>query len=141
MTAGIMAGGALALFAGLPYASKPTFTPRNNTTGNRYANSTSIGHTNTTTPRTRGIPQEAWTVLERVDTKGAPFQDYKGGGVYANGNGLLPQTPGVVYREWDIHMAVPGVNRGTERLVTGSDGSAYYTADHYHSFIMLRGPK
>jgi len=37
-----------------------------------------------------------------------------------------------------VNPRMPGKNRGPERLVTGSDGSAYYTADHYKSFIKIR---
>jgi guanyl-specific ribonuclease Sa len=33
---------------------------------------------------------------------------------------------------------VKGVPRDASRVVTGSDGSAYYTSDHYDSFIMFR---
>jgi ribonuclease T1 len=32
----------------------------------------------------------------------------------------------------------PGTNRGAERLVTGSDGSAYYTSDHYQTFRRIQ---
>ncbi len=43
----------------------------------------------------------------------------------------------IKYREWDVHEKVPGKNRGAERLVTGSDGTAWYTKDHYRTFIQL----
>ena len=42
------------------------------------------------------------------------------------------------YQEWDIHPRRPGRNRGAERLVTGSDGRAWYSADHYCSFTEMR---
>jgi guanyl-specific ribonuclease Sa len=29
------------------------------------------------------------------------------------------------------------VDRGAERLVTGSDGSAWFTADHYRTFLLI----
>ena len=44
----------------------------------------------------------------------------------------------VRYREWDVNPLRPGVNRGAERLVTGSDGSAHYTRDHYETFLEIR---
>jgi guanyl-specific ribonuclease Sa len=44
----------------------------------------------------------------------------------------------IKYREWDVNPQRPGVNRGPERLVTGSDHSAYYTDDHYRSFKKIR---
>lgn len=44
----------------------------------------------------------------------------------------------VDYQEWDIHPKMPGRNRGPERLVTGSDGRAWYTADHYCTFTEIK---
>lgn len=44
----------------------------------------------------------------------------------------------ITYREWDVNTYVRGQNRGGERLVTGSDGSAYYTTSHYKSFMRFR---
>ena len=65
---------------------------------------------------------------------GAPFSnDGRGGGQ------ILPQTAAggapITYTEYDIHTYTPGVNRGTERVVRGSDGRYWYTSDHYHTFI------
>ncbi|WP_420829811.1 ribonuclease domain-containing protein [Actinocatenispora thailandica] len=52
---------------------------------------------------------------------------------------ILPGGNGVTYREWDVNSKVKGVSRGEEeRLVTGSDGSAWYTDDHYKSFYRVR---
>jgi len=45
------------------------------------------------------------------------------------------------YTEWDVNPFIKGVNRGTERVVIGSDGSAYYTGDHYESFLQFWGPR
>ncbi len=44
----------------------------------------------------------------------------------------------ITYQEWDVNRKVSGVNRGAERLITGSDGSAYYTSDHYRTFTKIR---
>ncbi|WP_370187567.1 ribonuclease domain-containing protein [Aeromicrobium sp.] len=84
--------------------------------------------------------EKAWTVLNRVDAKGAPLPGFKGGKVFGNREGILPRTPGLTYREWDVNPYVKGVNRGPERIVTGSDGSAYWTGDHYRSFLTIRKP-
>lgn len=84
--------------------------------------------------------EKAWTVLNRVDAKGAPLPGYKGGSIFKNKDGVLPETPGVTYREWDVNPYTKGVDRGLERIVTGSDGSAYWTGDHYGTFLMFRGP-
>lgn len=82
-------------------------------------------------------------VLDRVQSKCSSFPGYKGGSVFGNTDGALPGTDAagnsVTYREWDVNPYVKGVDRGTERLVTGSDGSAYYTDDHYGTFLQLGG--
>lgn len=88
--------------------------------------------------------EEAWSVLNRVTTKGSPFPGYKGGSVFENGGPTkLPELDGagspLTYREWDVNPYVKGADRGAERLVTGSDGSAYSTGDHYNSFLQFWG--
>jgi guanyl-specific ribonuclease Sa len=78
-----------------------------------------------------------------VLAKGSPLPGYKGGSVFQNSGGVLPGVDGagnaITYREWDVNPYVKGVDRGPERLVTGSDGSAYYTGDHYGSFLQFWG--
>jgi guanyl-specific ribonuclease Sa len=75
-----------------------------------------------------------------VDAKGAPLPGYKGGRTFLNdgsqGAARLPEGP--IYREWDLSPNVKGIPRDARRLVTGNDGSAYYTTDHYRSFIQFR---
>jgi guanyl-specific ribonuclease Sa len=55
---------------------------------------------------------------------------------------LLPSVDSsgnaVKYWEYDVNPFVKGVNRGLQRLVTGSDGSAYYTPDHYYNWVQMR---
>lgn len=48
---------------------------------------------------------------------------------------------GTTYREWDVNPKVKGQSRDDLRVVTGLDGSAYYTNDHYETFTMMRGPR
>ncbi len=90
----------------------------------------------------KGVPDKALKVLEHVDRTGEAMDNYEGGRTFGNFERRLPQTDArggrVRYREWDVNPLRPGVNRGAERLVTGSDGSAYYTADHYDSFTKIR---
>jgi len=43
----------------------------------------------------------------------------------------------VTYKEYDINPKIPGKNRGAERIVIGSDGSVWYTSDHYVTFTRL----
>ncbi len=82
--------------------------------------------------------EKTWTVLNQIDGKGAPLPGYKGGSVFKNAQGKLPE--GVTYHEWDVNQHTKGVNREAERIVTGGDGSAYLTGDHYGTFLMYRGP-
>jgi guanyl-specific ribonuclease Sa len=46
-----------------------------------------------------------------------------------------PKGNPITYREYDVNPYTPGVNRGAERIVIGSDGSKYYTGDHYRTFV------
>lgn len=36
-----------------------------------------------------------------------------------------------------VNPYVKGQNRGTERIVTGDDGSVWYTNDHYRTFTKI----
>ncbi len=92
------------------------------------------------------VPQNALDTLDHVDRTGTAPQGYQGGAPFLNdgrgGGQVLPaadaQGNPITYQEWDVNPRVPGVNRGAQRLVTGSDGSAYYTDDHYKTFTRIR---
>jgi guanyl-specific ribonuclease Sa len=88
------------------------------------------------------IPEKALNVLKVVDEKGEAPEGYEGGRHFLNVEKHLPLTDDkgrqIKYREWDVNPLKMGVNRGVERLITGSDGSAYYTDDHYKSFKKIR---
>ena len=87
------------------------------------------------------IPQEAYDTLNYVDQNGRPPQGYKGGKVFQNdgrGGGQVLPGNNTTYKEYDIHPKVPGVPRNAQRIVIGSDGSAWYTADHYTTFVNMR---
>ena len=93
-----------------------------------------------------GVPEKAVKVLRHVDEHGRAPEGYEGGRDFhnagANGEKGLPKADAgskvIAYREWDVNPTQRGVNRGAERLVTGSDGSAYYTDDHYRTFTKIR---
>jgi guanyl-specific ribonuclease Sa len=93
-----------------------------------------------------GVPAKVATVLMFVDQHERAPDGYEGGRTFHNygghGEESLPRRDArgkaISYREWDVNPRVRGKNRGAERLVTGSDGSAYYTSDHYRSFIKIR---
>lgn len=93
-----------------------------------------------------GVPRQVAGVLKYIDQNDHAPDGYEGGRTFMNlardGEQTLPRTDAqgaaIQYREWDVHRKVPGRNRGAERLVTGSDHSAYYTPDHYRTFIRIR---
>lgn len=88
------------------------------------------------------IPEYVVQTLKYVETYQKAPEGYVGGRTFENREKRLPQTGSdgkrIRYREWDVHPKVPGKNRGAERLVTGSDKSAWFTSDHYNSFTQLK---
>jgi len=89
------------------------------------------------------IPQYARDVADyAVNHNGNSPPGYVGNRTFRNdgrNNGaVLPRTDSVgnpiTYKEYDVHLYRRGVNRGAERVVIGSDGSKYYTNDHYRTF-------
>jgi hypothetical protein len=63
---------------------------------------------------------------------------FVGGDDWNNKFGDLPNLDAagsqVTYREYVRYPYTPGISRGTERIVIGSDGSRYFTDDHYKTF-------
>jgi guanyl-specific ribonuclease Sa len=96
-----------------------------------------------------GVPLKVEAVLRYIDENGEAPPGYVGGRVFTNdgrgGEEVLPRVDldgdPIEYHEWDVNRRNPRKNRGTERLVTGTDGSAYYTDDHYQTFKVIRGPE
>lgn len=89
------------------------------------------------------VPKKAQDVSGQIDkNNGASPPGYKGGRTFENdgrgGGQQLPKTDAkgnpISYKEYDVNPYQKGVNRGTERIVKGSDGSTYYTNDHYGTF-------
>jgi len=89
---------------------------------------------------------KALYVLSVVDATGSAPSGYVGGRQFMNdtrgGTTALPHQDGsgrvITYHEYDVNPHVSGVNRGPQRLVIGSDGSAWDTADHYVTWERLR---
>jgi len=92
-----------------------------------------------------GVPAAAIETLAAIDRTGHAPTGYVGGRRFGNLEHHLPRrTPSGVrisYREWDLARHVLGVNRGPRRLVTGDDGSAYYSGDHYSTFVRIRSSR
>ena len=78
--------------------------------------------------------ERAREVLTAIEARGgAPVPGYVGGREFHNRERRLP--PGR-YREYDVHPRVAGRDRGPERLVVDqTTGRAYYTGDHYRTFV------
>lgn len=94
------------------------------------------------------IPGHVRQTLEFIDAgqwpEAANAPGTRGGGTFRNNEGLLPATDAdgqpMTFQEWDVNPKAPNRGRDAERIVTGSDGSAWYTDDHYASFVLIRGP-
>lgn len=93
-----------------------------------------------------GVPDRAWATLAEIDAgrwpDSANSPGTKGGERWMNRDGDLPRTDGsgrqITYQEWDVNPKQRNRSRDAERIVTGSDGSAWYTGDHYETFTRMR---
>ena len=91
------------------------------------------------------IPQKASDALKTIRQTNAAPKGHKGGVTFANdgrgGGQVLPKLDSsgkpINYQEFDVSPFQKGVNRGAERIVTGSDGKASFTNDHYRTFIEI----
>ncbi|WP_019988411.1 ribonuclease domain-containing protein [Rudanella lutea] len=92
--------------------------------------------------QTGRIPQKALEVLAHIRQYNRAPEGYVGGRRFGNFEGHLPRQSleggRIDYREWDVNPRVNGRNRGAERLVTSSDGRAWYTRDHYNTFTEIK---
>jgi guanyl-specific ribonuclease Sa len=88
--------------------------------------------------RSQDVPPKVYKVLKYVRENGEAPEGYVGGRVFQNRERRLPlkdaQGNKIRYQEWDVNPKKSGRNRGTQRLVTGSDGRSWYTDDHYATF-------
>jgi guanyl-specific ribonuclease Sa len=118
-----------------------------NTADSPVDNDSSDASTSPATKVSSGVvPQKVTSILKYIDETDQVPDGYEGGRTFLNlgrdGEQKLPSSDAkgssIRYREWDVNRHVPGRNRGTERLITGSDGSAFYTSDHYRTFVRVR---
>jgi guanyl-specific ribonuclease Sa len=81
-------------------------------------------------------PQKAKDLLEAIQQhEGKTLPGYIGGGAFQNRERRLP--PGH-YREYDVNPKIRGRSRDAERIVIEQDtGRAYYTGNHYRTFMPL----
>ncbi|PKR94433.1 hypothetical protein bcere0024_029580 [Bacillus cereus Rock4-18] len=86
------------------------------------------------------IPQKAYKVHNQIKrNNGKAPKGYAGGRTFDNdgrGNGkILPRN--TKYREYDVNPLIKKKNRGGQRLVIGNNGKAYYTKNHYKTFVQF----
>ena len=88
------------------------------------------------------IPQKVYDVLAYIRANHHAMDGYVGGRVFTNYEKVVPTEDNngnaISYQEWDVNPHIQGVNRGTERILTGSDGRAWYTHDHYKTFQEIK---
>jgi ribonuclease T1 len=78
------------------------------------------------------LPPEGQSTLALI-RRGGPYPYRQDDQVFANRERLLPSHPNGYWREYTVRT--PGTDdRGPRRLVVGSEGEVFYTADHYASF-------
>jgi ribonuclease T1 len=84
----------------------------------------------------RGVPQKVYDLLPRLEERGgSPLPGYVGGREFQNRERRLPRGR---YREYDVNPKIRGQSRDAERIVIEQrTGKAYYTGDHYRTFIPL----
>ena len=80
--------------------------------------------------------QKAKDLLEAIQRhEGKALPGYIGGRVFQNRERRLPRGH---YREYDVNPKIRGRPRDAERIIIEQDsGRAYYTGDHYRTFIPL----
>lgn len=85
--------------------------------------------------RLSDLPPEATHTVDLITANG-PFPYDQDGATFDNREGILPTRPSGYYHEYTV--VTPGSNdRGARRIVAGSPGEMYWTADHYLSFARI----
>lgn len=115
--------------------NKEDFVKKNNTKKER-----SIQKKNINIPVGK-VPQKVIEVWHYVKENNEAMPGYVGGREFKNREKNLPVENNkgikIKYFEWDVNPKIKGKNRGTERLVTDNEGKAYYTNNHYKTFILI----
>lgn len=135
---GIIIGLILGLFLGKQiFETSPSATNTNSSVVTSQSNGQE-------SPKTTNvhIPQKVYDVLKYIKANHRAMPGYVGGTLFSNREKVLPQEDSlgnsIQYHEWDVNPKIQGQNRGTERIVTGSDGRSWYTSDHYQTFTEIK---
>jgi ribonuclease T1 len=125
--------------AGLMWMQAQRKTPQPTKTENRASQSKQSSERSTTN---EAIPDKAYRTWHYIQTHHRAPDNYVGGRVFQNRERKLPNTNAngekATYYEWDINPKRKGQNRGAERLVSEEYLRAWYTPDHYNTFIELK---
>ncbi|MCS3778399.1 ribonuclease domain-containing protein [Tsukamurella ocularis] len=96
-------------------------------------------------PSNSAAPARVLATLARIDAGTWPPKDgsgTQGGRNFGNFEGRLPandkQGKRAKYTEWDVNVKKSGRGRDAERIITGADGGAWFTLDHYETFTRIR---
>jgi guanyl-specific ribonuclease Sa len=104
----------------------------------KAANSSSSAHRSASLPTVAlsSLPAQAAETVRLIE-QGGPFPyPAHDGAVFHNNEGHLPAEPDGYYREYTV--PTPGLStRGPRRIIEGKDGTFYYTADHYETFVIV----
>ena len=88
------------------------------------------------------IPEKVYTVLEYVRKYDRAPEGFSGGRKFGNYEKRLPlkdsKAKPMKYLEWDVNPKIKGKNRGAERLITSETKQAWYTKDHYNTFVEVK---
>ncbi|TCO57012.1 ribonuclease domain-containing protein [Actinocrispum wychmicini] len=81
------------------------------------------------------LPAQATDTVDLIEA-GGPFPFPQDGQVFQNRERILPTCSTGYYHEYTV--ITPGSStRGARRVITGSRGEFFYTADHYASFRLV----
>lgn len=108
----------------------------------------STGRTAPATTTTAQAPARVLRTLALIDAGDWPdaanAPGTQGGRTFRNNERRLPATGAdgrrLTFQEWDVNPKERGRGRDAERIITANDGSAWYTLDHYRTFVLIRGP-
>jgi ribonuclease T1 len=82
------------------------------------------------------LPPEARDTLRAIK-QGGPFAYPRDGVVFSNFEQVLPKRTRGYYHEYTVKT--PGThNRGARRIISGTTGEYYFTADHYKTFKRIQ---
>lgn len=91
------------------------------------------------------VPHNVLLTLQKIDQHAWPPEPPRGthgGESWHNREGKLPREDSngnaIEYKEWDVNRKKAHHHRDAQRIITGSDHSAYYTLDHYRTFTRIR---